>query len=626
MMAGAADLLLSRGVADAALSTRGFTGWVDRHALSAAGGVWRLERVGGGRRYQQTAGEICVGPDCNVADGPLHLVIVRGSPRSDDPAIQRVFQERGCAYAFLSLYERFGPDAIDRMRGRYSICLIDIGKRLVMLGTDRFSVFPVCWASDGSRIAFSGRADDVPLRAPTVISPQALYDYLYFHVIPAPQTIYEKIHRMRTAERLIASDRGVNVGCYWRPNFAKGRSSSFTDLRQRFHAALRCAVARESDEGSVGAYLSGGTDSSTIAGLLREHAGTSVGAYSIGFDADGYDEMAYASLAARHFGLTHRAHYMTSSELVTAVPKIARSLEQPFGNSSIVPAYVCAQLAASDGVAKLLAGDGGDELFGGNSRYAKQLVFEVYWRLPGRARLAIERAMLDRSWSQLPVLRKIRSYVTQARTEMPARAEAYNLLTRLGPANLLSEGFLRRVDTAKPAFDQALTWAHTKDHEHLVNRMLAYDWQYTLADSDLPKVTISSALANVAVGFPMLDDDLLDLSLELPPTLKVRGTTLRPFFKQALRDFLPAAVIRKRKHGFGMPFGVWLARDKRLSEYVGDRIDGVSARGIFRAGALQRLRSVHMTEHAGYYGEMIWVAVMLEEWLRVSAPDLHFGD
>jgi asparagine synthase (glutamine-hydrolysing) len=139
--------------------------------------------------------------------------------------------------------------------------------------------------------------------------------------------------------------------------------------------------------------------------LLRAVTARSVPAYTIGFDAEGYDEMRYAAVAARHFGLKHRAHYLQATELAALIPPLAAAFDQPFGNSSVVPAYRCTQLAAADGVRRLLAGDGGDELFGGNTRYAKQKVFEVYWQLPARLRKIVEQAVGRQVWANVPGIR-----------------------------------------------------------------------------------------------------------------------------------------------------------------------------------------------------------------------------
>jgi asparagine synthase (glutamine-hydrolysing) len=618
-MAGALEAApASRLVGRTGAPPQGFTGWVDLDALALPVAVWKRD----GRRYifSQSAIDLSAADDCDVAADGGHVVVVRGSPRVDEGALPLGRQACSAADVVLGLYLRDGVAAIERLRGRFAVCVIDCERRRVVLAVDRFSVYPLCWARDGRRLAFAARVDQVPLQQAASISPQALYDYLYFHMIPAPRTIFSGVQRLRVAERLVATPAAVDVGPYWRPVFARRAAVPVRELEERFRAALLKAVERECHQGNTAAFLSGGTDSSTISGLLSKVKGKAARAYSIGFEVEGYDEMRYARLAARHFGIEHREHYLTPAQLITAVPAVGAFLEQPFGNSSIVPAYWCAKLAAADGVDKLLAGDGGDELFGGNTRYAKQKVFDAYWQLPVGLRMAVERIVARGAFEKFPLLRKLRSYVVQARVPLPARAESYNLLTRLGAQRILSPLFLQAVDASEPAEQQASTWALSGEHVALVDRMLAYDWQYTLADSDLPKVCGSSALAGVAVGFPMLDDDLLDLSLDLPASMKVRGLTLRPFFKRALKDFLPREVIRKRKQGFGMPFGVWLAHDAALGSFVDERLASLSERGIFMPEALQQLRQTRLSEHAGYYGEMIWIALMLEEWLRCRAP------
>ncbi len=150
--------------------------------------------------------------------------------------------------------------------------------------------------------------------------------------------------------------------------------------------------------------------------------------------------------------------------------------------------------------------------------------------------------------------------------------------------------------------------------------MLAFDWRYTLAESDLPKVRGSTQLAGLSVGFPFLDDALLDFSLRLPTAYKLKGLKLRWFFKEALRGFLPDEIITKRKQGFGLPFGVWANRHDALKALAVDSLHGLAARGIVRPEFLNVLLKTHLPAHPGYYGEMVWILMMLEQWLRSHTP------
>ena len=221
--------------------------------------------------------------------------------------------------------------------------------------------------------------------------------------------------------------------------------------------------------------------------------------------------------------------------------------------------------------------------------------------------------------SRTPLLRKGASYVEQARVAMPDRLQMYNLLLRLGPATVLEPGFLARVSIDAPAQQQREVWSQARAASE-VNRTLAYDWRYTLAESDLPKVCGTTALAGVGVGFPFLDQDLLEFSMRLPPDYKLKGLTLRWFFKEALRGFLPDAILAKKKQGFGLPFGVWVNRHPALQALAFDSLKSFGTRGIVRSDFIKTLIETHLPAHPGSYGEMVWILMMLEQWLQGHAP------
>jgi len=359
--------------------------------------------------------------------------------------------------------------------------------------------------------------------------------------------------------------------------------------------------------------------------MLGRVTGKRAHSYSIGFEAAGYDEMAYARLAAKHFDTVHHEYYVTPDDLVRGIAKVAADYDQPFGNSSALPAYYCALKARADGVQHLLAGDGGDELFGGNSRYAKQRVFGWYSQVPGALRSGLLQPLLEGTrLGGLPGLRKARSYVEQAKVPMPARMQMYNLLLRLGTQQVLTPDFLAQVDTAAPLQLQQQVWDLVPTQASELNRTLAYEWRFTLAESDLPKVRGTTALAGVSVAFPMLDDALLALSLRLPDSYKLKGLKLRWFFKEALRGFLPDEILAKKKQGFGLPFGVWATQHDGLRKLASDSLGSLSSRGMVRPEFIRELLGTRLQQHPGYYGEMVWILMMLEQWLQHHRPDTRF--
>ena len=326
-------------------------------------------------------------------------------------------------------------------------------------------------------------------------------------------------------------------------------------------------------------------------------------------------------MAARHYGCEHREIYFTPDDLLREIPKVAGWYDQPFGNSSALPSFHCAAQARGDGISRLLAGDGGDELFGGNSRYATQTVFDHWQRVPQMLRKAVLEPFFGLGVvARTPGLKRGSNYIRLANTPLPDRAQDFNLVRRLGYAEVLTPGFLALVNTSSVDVQQRAVWAQAQG-AHAIDQHLAYDWRYTLAECDLPKVVGTTTMAGVSVGFPMLDDALLAFSMRLPADHKLRGDALRWFFKEALRGFLPDSVIQKPKQGFGLPFGVWMVQHPGLKKLAGDAMDAVVARGLVQRAFVKKLMGELFPQHPHYFGTMVWILIMLEHWLRAHAPD-----
>ena len=548
----------------------------------------------------QGAGAICIG-NCSFADAELAAIGHRD----------------GMDAAWMAAFARFGAAAPAHATGEFAVAVRDEAGR-ILLAVDRFSTHPLCFRVEGTQLHFGEHAGDVSARSAT-IAPQAVFDYLYFHVIPAPRTIFTDTRRLPAGNYALFENGSIAVAPWWNPVFEETRRVPFGKLRDNFLQLIEDSVAAQIRDRRVGCFLSGGTDSSTVAGMLGRVTGKPPATFSIGFEAEGYDEMEYARVAAKHFHADHHEYYVTPDDLVESIPMIAAAYDQPFGNSSVAPAYYCARMAKEAGIEHILAGDGGDELFGGNTRYAWQRVFSFYEAIPERLRTSLlEPSLLG--WpmlARMPVIRKAVSYVDQARVPLPDRLQRYNLLTRIGLAEVLSPAFLASVDPEAPLRQQRDVFRACAAPS-MINRLLAYDWKYTLADNDIPKVVGAVSLAGISVGFPFLDDRLVDFSLGLEPSLKLKGLKLRWFFKEALRGFLPDATLAKKKHGFGLPFGIWLNRHAGLQELAYDSLSSLGTRGYVRPEFLDKLRNEYLSKHAAYYGELVWILVMFEQWLRAG--------
>lgn len=550
-------------------------------------------------------------------DGDL-LLALAGRPTWSDPDLASVAARTGFAQSLIHAWRSEGPKLLEKLHGSFSLALLDGARKEALLAIDRVGIRELCYAQRGEQLIFGATADAVTAH-PSVepeIDPQSLYDYLYCHMVPAPATIYRDVSKLLPAQYVHMAQGRLDTGFYWIMPYDDRSADDYATYASEFRSVLEASVGDALDGERTGAFLSGGTDSSTVAGMMSRIAGKGPDTYSIGFDADGFDEMEFARIAASHFGCHPHEYYVTPADVADAIPKIAAIYDEPFGNASAVPTYFCARMAHTDGRSLMLAGDGGDEIFGGNARYADQAVFERYAQVPSPVR-----ALLNGVFGALPdalavgVLRKGRNYVQRARIPLPDRMEVFNHVEREGAERILSDRLLKSIDPDRPRAIAREVYGRT-DSAAMVNRMMHLDLKQTLADSDLRKVSRMCELADIEVRYPLLDERLMTFSAKLPENYKVRDGQLRWFFKDALKDFLPEATITKSKHGFGLPFGLWMQQDPRLGEMAREALESLVGRDIVRAEFVRHLLERHQVEHASYYGVMIWVLMMLEYWLR----------
>jgi asparagine synthase (glutamine-hydrolysing) len=578
------------------------------------------QSVEGGRSAAAAVGTRAEGLDSHRADGLLSVVY--GNPRWTDRESAEFCVAHGLAASIARAYRRDGADFLRRLKGSFALAVLANDGLDALLAIDRIGAASITYCMQRGVLVFASNADSLN-RHPASAAPlnrQSLFNYVYFHMVPGNATISEDQWRLAPGTYVALRAGKPVIASYWEMHYSEDVRTRYPEQKEAFRGLLLQAVREASQGARTGTFLSGGTDSSTLAGLLTQVAREPVNTYSIGFAAPGYDEMSYARIAAKHFGTRHHEYYVTPADVVNAVPEMAKIFDQPFGNASAVPTYYCARLAKTDGIERLLGGDGGDELFGGNARYATQYLFSLYNQLPATLRNRLIEPGLSRfpAGDKVPWLRKLKSYVRQASMPMPARLESYNLLQRFGPQQVFCADFLVGVDMGQPL--ELLAHTYTEAHaESELNRMLALDLKFTLADNDLRKVTRACELAGVASAFPLLDDDLVAFSAQLAPHLKLKRTRLRHFFKQALGDFLPSEILTKQKHGFGLPFGLWLASDPALRDLALDSLASLRGRNIVRAEFIDELCQARLSEHASYYGTMVWVLMMLEHWFDQRA-------
>jgi asparagine synthase (glutamine-hydrolysing) len=337
--------------------------------------------------------------------------------------------------------------------------------------------------------------------------------------------------------------------------------------------------------------------------------------FSIGFDDPRYNEIEYARIAAKHNNTRHHEYFVTPDDILALIERAVPAYDEPFGNSSLIPTYYCARLAAENGVTHLLAGDGGDEIFGGNARYVDDRVFQHYGRIPKFGQSVIEPIVAAGASSGVRLFDLAARYIRRSKIDLPDRFFSYSFFSSVPKTELFTPEFLLSV-SGRHSLEPARKHFAAAPASNDLNRWLYMDLKMTIGDNDLRKVTVMSRLAGVTARYPLLDPALAEFTGTIPARLKVKGPQLRYLFKKAMAGVLPPAIITKGKHGFGLPYAVWLREHGRLRDFTFDILGSTrfQQRGYFRKGLVEWVWSQYEKVHQGFYGEVLWVLLMLELW------------
>jgi asparagine synthase (glutamine-hydrolysing) len=524
------------------------------------------------------------------------------------------------ADVLIQLYKRCGLDFLKKLHGSFALALWDASLQRLVLSIDKIGVRGLYFRREGGRVLFGSRINCVRAVQRDLLEPdpRALMQYLLFSAVPAPLAIDKGTQKLRPGTALVCDAEGVREHQYWDLEYPesqdKNESRWANDLKEQIRSAVHGQL-EGCDASSTGAFLSGGTDSSSVVAFLSEKY-SAPNTFSIAFEEEGYSEIGFARTAAERFKTCHREKFLSPADAWNSLEKLLDYYDEPFANSSAFGSYYCAKLASENGVTTLLAGDGGDELFAGNSRYARDKYFQLYDSVPHWLR----RGVIGPLCRLLPagdgVLSLPRKYIRRAAIPNPRRILSYGFFLSMPPAEVFDAGFLEEVSKEDWLAIPERHYRTARATSEL-NRILYLDVKMTLADNDLRKVSGSAELAGVNVRYPLLDDRLAEFSGRVPASLKLKGFEKRYIFKKAMRGTLPDKILYKKKHGFGVPLSQWLLGDPRMRELLDDIMHDQKTRqrGYFRADFFDRLLALHR-QQPNYYGEIVWYLVALELWQR----------
>jgi asparagine synthase (glutamine-hydrolysing) len=519
-------------------------------------------------------------------------------------------------------YAAWGDEVVQRLNGMFDFALWDASRKRLLIGRDRLGVKPLYVLQDGRRLAFATEAKAL-LKLPgvrTELNRDALADYLHLGYVPAPMSIFKGVRKLPPATLLAVEGGQVKEWRWWRMPTRIDRSASEADWVQRIASGIERSVQMQMvSDVPIGAFLSGGVDSSAVVAAMAKAEGASsqpIRTYAIGFEGGAaeqlYNELPYARRVAELFKTEHH-EIVVKPDVVGLLPKLVWHLDEPIADSAFITTYLVSEFARRD-VKVILSGVGGDELFGGYRRYLGGHYAQRFNALPGWARkvasVTAARLPADRHNKWLNMARLAKGFVASAEMDADERYRSYvRVLTRETVASLLLAGAPSGDDALAAAFAQA-----GRDDD--LNRMFGVDAETQLPDDLLLLTDKMSMAVSLECRVPLLDHELVEMAASIPGELKVKGGTLKYLMKKALAPTLPDDILHRAKRGFGTPMGAWLKKELLavVRELLSPQV--VQARGLFDARAVSALVADHEANRSDGTDALL-ALLNLEVWSRI---------
>ncbi len=534
---------------------------------------------------------------------------------------RHTFRSRTDTEVIIHLYEDYGPECVSRLRGMFAFAIWDTRAQRLVLARDRLGKKPLFYGLQNGGLTFASElkallvADDRP-----EINPVALHYYLIYQYIPAPLTIYRGIRKLTPGHVLVYEQGKVSESAYWSLRFTEKQAKlPDIEIQERFLALLRESVQlRLASDVPLGAFLSGGVDSSAVVALMSQSMTQPVQTFSIGFEEESHNELPYARMVAERFGTDHH-EFIVKPSAVDILPTLAWVYDEPYADSSAIPTYYVSELSRKV-VTVVLSGDGGDEILGGYPRYRfnpldrllDTLMRSHRWVGTAGDRL---RALIKRLSSDLPIIRGFR----------------YRLLASLWP---LRERYLHRICYFTPeeveelyspefkemvrghdAYDLIEQWMEDAEAVEFLDRLLSVDTRTYLPDDLLVKVDRATMAHGLEARSPFLDHHVVEFAACLPVEWKIRGGQNKYLLKQVMRGMLPNQILDRPKRGFAVPIDRWFRHDCR--DFVREILlsPRCLSRGYFRPEQVRAMIDRHQ-ETDENFGSRLYSLMMLELWHR----------
>jgi asparagine synthase (glutamine-hydrolysing) len=587
-----------------------------RHRGPNDGGEWRGSRACFAHRRLSILDTSDAGHQPWVSEDERHVLVFNGEIynfrdlRQQLEGLGHAFHSQCDTEVLLAALRQWGDAAVERLNGMFAFAFYDTLEERLLLARDRLGIKPIFYAQQGDGLLFASELNALlasGMERPP-ISAAALDAYFTYLYVPEPETIFEGVHKLLPGHTLVFHRGRVTTERYWQPRYEINNDWTLDSAAEAYKELLEDAVRlRLVSDVPLGAFLSGGLDSSSVVGMVSRLADAPVKTFCIGFDDAHANELGYARMAAEHFGTDH-SETMLHPDMVDLLPQLVRHFGEPFADSSALPTWLVSQVAR-ESVTVALSGDGGDELFAGYTWAHMNWRVARYRRFPAPLRRAAD--ILLHQLPASPTLDKFRHFSRDSFLDNQASFRRRNTALESDARMNLYASDLRDAvtQTATDTIAQAEAAMSPEDW------MLYDDTTRYLPGDILTKVDRMSMAHGLEARVPLLDHRLVEFAATVPFHLKFDGTTSKRLAKHAVQDMLPPGLLTQRKRGFALPIQKWFRQ--ALGQHFQDALlSGDShAQTYLNPQALQRLHQEHQSSQH-HHGHTLWSLLIFEHWLR----------
>ena len=545
--------------------------------------------------------------------------------------LRRDLEERGHQFytncdteVIVHLYERYGVDCVQHLRGMFAFAIWDETAKTLFIARDRLGKKPLLYSHQTNGDLIFGSEFRALLAHESVsrqIDLEAIHHYLSFLCVPAPLTAFRQIRKLEPAHWLLWKNGEIKTERYWLPDFSRKIKISPVEAEEETLRVLGEAVKlRLISEVPLGAFLSGGVDSSAVVALMAEQSAKPVKTFSIGFEEQDFSELKYARMVANHVGAEHH-EFIVRPDALEVLPLLVERYGEPYADSSAIPTYYVARETRRH-VTVALNGDGGDESFAGYERYAAMRFAERYRKLPRFLRqFLIEKAfeLLPTSELKRSRVRDLKRFVRAASLSPVERYFRWSSAFSTDAKEQLYSDEFKRQTAAFETIRILGDWFARGDTLGIVDKTMSVDQQTYLPNDLLTKVDIASMAVSLEARSPFLDHKVIEFAASLPEELKLKGKETKFLLKKAAARLVPRSVLYRRKMGFGVPVGKWMRGEMR--SFVKEILLSAKSlnRGYFNPSTVEKIVEQHISGQKDH-NQQLWTLLMLELWFQ------HFID